>query len=49
MATFTDITEQKLKDLALRQQFQKEQLIGVIGDRIRQSLNLQEIEEKSSP
>ncbi len=38
-----DITERKQMEEALRQQFLKEQLMVVIGQRIRQSLNLEEI------
>ncbi len=38
-----DVTERKQAEEALRQQFLREQLVGAITQRIRQSLNLQEI------
>ncbi|MBW4681311.1 MAG: PAS domain S-box protein [Microcoleus vaginatus WJT46-NPBG5] len=39
----TDITERKRAEIALRQQTEREKLIGLISQRIRQSLNLNEI------
>ncbi|MBD1835529.1 PAS domain S-box protein [Cyanobacteria bacterium FACHB-472] len=43
IGTTRDITEQKLSEAALRQQTERERLIGAIAQRIRQSLNLDEI------
>ncbi|MFB8787918.1 MAG: diguanylate cyclase [Potamolinea sp.] len=41
--TFRDITERVQVEIALRKHLQQEQLIAVMRDRIRQSLNLEEI------
>jgi PAS domain S-box-containing protein len=38
-----DVTDRKRAQEALRQQFQRERLLGAIAQRIRQSLNLEEI------
>ena len=43
IGTTRDITEQKLSEAALRQQTERERLIEAIAQRIRQSLNLDEI------
>ncbi len=43
IAQIQDITERKQAEEALQQQFLREQLVGAITQRIRQSLNLEEI------
>jgi PAS domain S-box-containing protein len=43
LGTNMDVTERKQTELALRQQTERERLIGAIAQRLRQSLNLEEI------
>jgi PAS domain S-box-containing protein len=43
----TEIAQRQQVEAALRQQFQRERLIGAITQRIRQSLNLEEILERT--
>lgn len=43
VVSFRDITDRKQVEAALRQMLQQEQLLGMMRDRIRQSLNLEEI------
>lgn len=41
ISSFTEITERKQAEIALRQQAERERLIGTVTQRIRRSLNLQ--------
>jgi diguanylate cyclase (GGDEF)-like protein/PAS domain S-box-containing protein len=43
VVSFRDITDRKQVEAALRQMLQQERLLGMMRDRIRQSLNLEEI------
>jgi PAS domain-containing protein len=43
LATYRDITERKQAEVALQQQTERERLVTQIAQRIRQSLNLEEI------
>ncbi|MBD1861881.1 MULTISPECIES: PAS domain S-box protein [Trichocoleus] len=43
LGTNMDVTERKQTELALQQQTERERLIGAIAQRLRQSLNLEEI------
>lgn len=43
LAVFSDITERKQTELALKAQAEREQLMRTVAQRIRQSLNLQDI------
>jgi len=43
IGTMTDITERKLSEEALRQRADRERLMALVRDRIRQSLNLEDI------
>jgi PAS domain S-box-containing protein len=43
VSTYEDITERKQAEVALRQQLEREQLLAEVSNRIRQSLNLDEV------